>query len=473
MKIDDRIRELILERKNRAIIANSESSRKEFQFLFNFCFQNLDNGAKEIDNNLEKLTQEEVTILNDMLQSVLNLCREEWIGDSNPVEIIDNPKFRKHCSLCDQPNNKWVFNIVNKFSRRKMNVGSTCIDHFPSITLKVGKTRSQLEREAEKKSRLQKITVQIPGIEREVINWNAQLDDFDILIPLKLEEPYVVLGEELKKLFDGFLDGKRDTSVIERIKEILNQRAMMIQEMIKYCDEYRNKKFVATREIVNWLKRRDQISVIEKLKETGYVTVDTAPNIHEKGFIETFISDINNICNQQSLSISILGTDVDHKNFIVEYIINRNSIKLTCPLKNFLTYFSWIVFDGKQVARLDQHNIFKVCNITDKTSLEIVVSELKTLFKGTKYSISVNQTSEFHSNEIDIINKKSDKVYVLNLNNFINEYKTMAFGIKEMNKKDLINDVKDFISKSNHKVYTRKELRELRSAGREFNKREK
>lgn len=470
INIHDYIRELVLERKNRALIANSESSRKEFQFLFNFCFQNLDNDAKEIDIILDNLNQEEVIIMNDMLQSVLNLCREEWVGGSNPVEIINDPNLRKRCSLCNAPNNKWVFNIINKISGRKMNVGSTCIDHFPSITLKVGKSKTQIMREVEKQVRLQDITLKIPGIERAVQSWNVVLDDFDIIIPSNIEKTYVHLGENLKQLFDEYLEGKNEISIIDQIKEIMQQKELMLQKMTIYCDESRDKKYIATREIVNWLKRNDQYSVIEKLKETGFVTENTAPNIKEKHFIENIIWDINEYCEENKLDLKILGVDVDNNKFVIQSI---NRIILECSIGKFLTYFSWVVFNAESGIRFNLVNVFKACSIMEKPSQDIIINEIQKLLKGTNYSVSVNDSSDIHSNDIYIADRKINKVHVLNINKFINEYKVLAFGIKRITTKELVADIEDFISKTEHKTYTREELRELRKAGREFNKREK
>lgn len=474
-KINDHIRDLILERKNRVIIANSVSSKKDFDYLYNFCIKNIEKDANEIDEVLRALAEEEVLLLNDMFQSVLNLCRSEWAGDVNPVEIIENHKLRKRCSLCNQPNNRFVFNIINKISGKKMNVGSTCIEQFPSIVLKDGKTRTQLEKEAEKRVRLQRITLKIPGIERTVLEWNNRLEEFNLLIPIELDKPYISLGEELKRIYEEYLKGKKDLSVIEKINDILKEKDSLIHKMNEYCNQNQGVKYVATRGIVNWLKTRRQNSVIEKLKETGFVSEDTASKIHEKNFIENCIQDINCYCDEKSIDINILGVDTDYKNFIIKPLRN-NDLKLECSFEKFLLYFGKIIFKGKSEIHLNLVNVFKVSKVMDRKSLEIIILELNKTFRNTPFSISIYNSFDYDyysSNEIDIFNKKTGKVYVLKLNKFINEYKTYTFRIKNITSKDIISDLEDYIDYSEHKVYTRKELRELRKSGREFNKREK
>lgn len=475
VEINNHIRDLILERKNRALIANSESSRKDFQFLYKFCSDSLDKDAKQIDDIIGKFSQKEIIILNDMFQGILNLCRDEWIGDINPVEKIDNPEHRKHCSLCNQPNNKWVYNIVNKISGKKMNVGSTCIDQFPNITLKVGKTKSQLIKEAKKKVRLQKIILKIPGLERTILEWKNILDNFDILIPLELETPYIKMGEELTELFEDYLVEKKDISIIEEIEDILRQREIMVQQMEKYTDTNIDKKYVATREIVNWLKRKKQFDVIDKLKETGFVTEETASHIQEKHFIEKFTLDINSFSEAQSLNIKIIKTD-DENNFIIEPLI-KFDFKMICSIEKFLEYFSGIVFRGESKIQFNLLNIFKACDVTDKQSIRLIISELKYLTRSRKYSISVYTYSDddyYNSSEVDIVDIETGKVHVFPLKRFIEEYKIYAFEVKKITSSKFMEDLDHFIANINHKTSPSvRKLRESRSAGREFNRRER
>jgi len=63
-------RDLLLDRKNRALLVYSESCKKTLPDIYNFAKKHLDADANVIDVSLSSLTTKEIIIFNDMLQGV-------------------------------------------------------------------------------------------------------------------------------------------------------------------------------------------------------------------------------------------------------------------------------------------------------------------------------------------------------------------------------------------------------------------
>jgi hypothetical protein len=462
-------RELFINRKNRVILARSESSIR-FPFLRKLAEKNIETDANQLGILLNNFQDEELTIINDMLPGVLTLCKNEWKGDLNPVEIIIEQDKRKNCSLCGQPNNKWVFNIKNSLNGIKMNVGSTCIDEFGGITLKEGKTRKQLEREAERKERLQQLTINFPGIEKQIDNWDALLDDFDVLIPFELEGDYLALGSKLKELYEGYLNSKENTAPNEEIRNINLEKEKLLLAMEEYTKENSEDRYIATRSIVKWLKRKKELQIIEELKKTGYVSFETAPRIHESEFLNKVIEDLN--FHFDDLAVEILKVDHETNDKFIIKPDKYSNIYLTCPSKNFLTHFGWVVFGENSNIKLSISNIFRVCKLFNRESYETVVENLRTGFRDSGFSLSLYISDDydyFMLDEIDVIDLSQDKVFVISLKKFTEEFKFRAFNKSSISNSE-IKDYLSYLDKEEYKVYTIKELREKRDIGRSIDK---
>jgi hypothetical protein len=467
--LSDICRDLLLDRKNRALLLYSESCKKNLPIIYNFVCKHLDSSADKIDQAIKSFSTEEIIIFNDMLQGVISLCKDEWIGDHRPVEIINDESQRKRCSLCDQPNNKWVYNIKNKVNGSKMNVGSTCIGEFPTIELMKGKTRTQLEKEAEKLSRMESLALKFPGIEKMLEQWESNVYSFEILIPNKLEQPYLEIGKKIGELKDKYLNKKVDEEVFCEIEGLLLECKKYLEDMEEYVEEYKKERYVATNKIVSWLKLKGDLQTLETLKETGFITYITAPKIHERSFLEKVAEDMNNYFADLGLEL----TDLDYyqNGFVIKPFVDK-SFRLICPFGNFLSYFSWILFGEKQTAAINIKNIFKVSDIYDKSSVELAMNELKKVLKQSRslFSVRIDKYTDYYEeNIIDIYDKRKDIVWVVNLKKFLREFKSVAFGIVEVDDDDL-NYYLTSLSKSEYKCYTINELRELREAGREMDK---
>lgn len=463
IQVDNIAREILKNRKNRSILAYSETS-KEYNFLYKLVNDYIDSPAEKIDEVLNDLPEEEIIIINDMLSGILNLCREEWKGDEsylNPIEIIIDEDKRIPCSLCDYPKTKEVYYIKNKISKRKMNVGSTCIEEFANISLAEGKTKKQLKQEAEKNSQLKILILEFPGIEKKIETWFDDLNKFDILIPYEFERPYTDLGTRLKNIYNDFIDKKVEKEVFTEIADILMKRDELKGDMLQYSNDNLTKEFVASREIVSWLERNKDVETIEALKETGFVSYATAPKIHEENFLNLIIDKMNLLL--LDIGASIHGKDEEAKSFIIKPRIYEN-LTLICNYNKFISYFCHGLFEEKGHATLNLANLLRVSSIYDRDTLQAIIWELTSKMYNFDINIRTNDYGGFYDyigqNELDLYDKRDKKVLIAPLKEFVEEFKSLAFGIGD------INEVRRFVDymSNEKKKYTFAQLEDIRTS---------
>lgn len=454
-------RELFLDKKNRSILCFSEHSKINFRFLYEFAKRTKDKDAQEVDEMLKTLNSDEAIIFNDMLPNILHLCKEEWTGDFKPVEIINDERKRKNCSLCGTKNNKWVFNIKNKLNNTKMNVGSTCITEFSSIDLKQGYTKSKLMKEALKQDKLRKLTIEIPNVERMIKKWNTEPEKFPVLIPNSLVDEYEILGEKTALVYEKCLDGKiKFDKALIVIKSSITQQEEMLSTMNDYSNNYSSERYIVTRAIVNYLLRENDVTTIEKLKITGFVAHETAENIKEPVFLEKFRSDMNVFLNEMGIEIS--GLDQSNETFELS-IHSEAKFKMFCTYSKFIRYFGSIVFGERDQIKLNKSNIFLVCDVFDIDSYSILLSRLNEK-AGKGYNLHAYENKDLNLLQLDQLDIReqngSGKVYVVSLKKFMKEFKKYAF-IED--KAAIAKEINEFISKEEKiRTTTIKKLNELR-----------
>ncbi|WP_324656760.1 hypothetical protein [Bacillus cereus] len=451
-------RDLFVNRNNRALLIYSQHPKEKFQILFKLAKIHLNSNAREIDKVFETLQRKEILLLNEMLGNVINICRNEWIGDVDPYAIIENEKERKTCSLCKQKNNKLVFHIKNKFNGRRINVGSSCINDFSSLEYPSGVSKKEVMRSANQKYRLQNLIFMFPGIEGIVGNWEKELEMYEILFPHKIEQEYLETGKKLKNLYNNYINGKVNKIDAGTIKKYLTDRKEFLAKMSKYEELNKNQDFVVTRKMVNWLQRRRDFKTIEILKIKGYITKESAYKVLEPNFIESFIPKFNR--HFQKNNMQIVSYNKEYSYFKIKPFYNLNFyLKISCY--KLIRTFSSLLFDNKPNIAPSLKNIFQTAELFSEVEQEIVINELnriksnvtmKLLHFGYAYD-------HFEYNELDLFDKRINKFIVVKMNKFLEEFKGVAFGLMHPEE---IEKYVDYELSGNSKAYTHEELWAIR-----------
>lgn len=457
LEVNELSRSYLIDRKSRVIFIRSEASKKE-PFLYEFILKNVYLSAQEIDEQLQNLSEEQIIIINDLLPSILKMCKDEWKGDEVPAKIILKEEDRINCSLCNAKNRD-IFFIVNKLNGNKLNVGSTCIQEFSTITLQEGKSRSALLREAMKVALLRKLTLEFPGIQKEVEDWNNKLNYYEILIPKSLEEEYLSLGEKFRQLFDEYLSNN-ETSY-ENFEEIFKKKNKILGIINEYVQNNKDEKWVVNKIIVDWLRRNNKHNVIEKLKETGYITSKIAEEIEEVSFLEYVRLELNKHLDSMGLEIIKVDT-TNNTNFII--CSKKNGIKLECRTNKFISYFGSVVFNDENNL-FKPINIFKVSNLQKESDIQQVLNQVNGVLISAKANYRIydgfSHYNYFEKNELDILDNTIMKIRVIELREFINCVKHLIFDFQlhERLISEIDKHMEDYAQK---KKYTVQELKSIR-----------
>jgi len=390
---------------------------------------------------------------------IIKQCREEWKKNKDveiPVEdLLDD---RRPCGLCGTPN-RFIFYIENRLNGNTLNVGSECVKEFLDIDrLCEGLSVDQLKREAAKIRRRKIINGAFPGIDRLISAWEEEVNKFRVVIPHHLSSDYLQDGNTLSNIYEQYLNEHMGEEAFPAIEALLQKRENYLSTMAVYEREVIDKPFVATKEIADWLNRRNDHETLECIKQNGYVTKYTISKIWERNFIVKITPLLERLLDP--LSIVIQKTDFDIHSFVLKE--NKSDLCLYISFKTFFEYFGGLLFDEKPVAPLILQNIVRLSEIKEPDQIEKAIKNIQSVIRRSKVGISLYGNS-ISNNEIDLIDRRSNLVVVDKLNDFMKNFKAMAFNLP----RPTIEELEAYVRELPGKRYTRDELRDARRAARE------
>jgi len=444
-----------LKLKERNLLLYSEST-KEFPWLHELLQKN----KKLAPQNIPIKYQNEY---KNIIRPLLKQAGEEWKGNDellNPVEDLGDKRIK--CSLCNTPN-RMIHYIKNKINGTKLNVGGDCIKQFVEFEgLQFGKSRSQLISEAKKIRRIAEINDKCNDIGNILEAWDRKIDNYEVMIPNFIREPYLALGEKIKEKYNGYLDLKYKENVIDEIVQLFNQYSRHYIKMIEnYENEHKSKTFVVTRAIVRWLERENEYQLISELRKTGYLDENTIGKIYETNFIRSMQANIVDLL--ESLPLLVERFDYEDSQIIINLDMYNGSIWLACPFSKFMRVFGCLLISNGSLVKLTLSNLVKVSTFFGNSSVEFLVDFIASEFRKNNSEIYFSLHEEsFSRNEVDIINIKKNEVLTYSLSKFVEMYKVCV--IERMNPDEISRDEIHWI-KEEGKRYTIQELSEIRGIG--------
>ncbi|NLD46478.1 MAG: hypothetical protein GX660_04665 [Clostridiaceae bacterium] len=170
----------LLIQKRRRLLEHSEIV-KEYPILMRI----LENDIEINDDNIHLFDKPTQDFCKNILPDVYKTALLEWKGEKYPREDLKDK--RTTCRICNNPNNRWVFYIVNKFNGYEMNIGSDCIENF-NISEHEGRTSKQMIELAKEIKRKEILNERYEGIEKTIKNWNDVFGNYEIELRSDLED---------------------------------------------------------------------------------------------------------------------------------------------------------------------------------------------------------------------------------------------------------------------------------------------
>jgi hypothetical protein len=423
---------------------------------------------KELINNtpnmkksqLDTLQHEMQVFFDNMFPKILKQAAEEWSGDSHhPIDILDDDNIIR-CQLCNHKI-KYVCYIVNKLNGNRLEVGRECVKHFGLFS---DIPIEELFKEMARIKKIEEFNLLIPGIEKVISTWDGKLDSYPILIPKRMKSPYLALGRRANELFQEFVgkheiteDSKKE--IICQIDEILKKREALLSNIEKYVAEEKYQKYVPTREIVNWLKRKgsnDANTALDWLEEDGMVTWRTIFRIEEPSFMKSVIKDLNEHLTKIGLRVEKVDINVNAYTLVSS---KRPKIKLFCKHRKLMLDYGGLLF-GKDIdKKLTLGNVVQMSTIyREESTIDAFIDTISALINKSDIEFKENF---YDFGEVIVYEKKANKyIFVKHLFSFIDKFKGLPFEVGNETVEDLVK----YVTMPHNTRYNSTDIKEIRKA---------
>ena len=350
---------------------------------------------------------------------------EEWKSTSNePIQL--NSKLV--CELCGNPNCKCLFEIINTITKVRLNVGSSCINKFKSIskTFKGYKDINQLMRK--RKAEFNKLNRE--SILKEVVGDKSdnyqkwQRATFDYVLPYEKEDNRNKLISNFISLYNNFINNKFTGSDTDLFKT-MNRLKVQIEDIDLSINNKQKKysiyKFYCPYYIEKWIEKtyEDNTAIILKIKNNnGILDKDTIKYIYNETYLNNFTETINELLINTPLKISnIVNNEVHFK-------IKGYSSDVYILSRIFMEMFGERII--KKAPTISYKEILSV--LKANANSESTLSEIIEMFNDAMIKLNYKIITKEIKYSDDIIQDKNflictnRKEYASKLNNFENTF---------------------------------------------------
>lgn len=366
--------------KNSQVI-ESDPSYKWFRDLLN----EYDDITTDVVNGL---SNEQQNFFDNMLPKIIQQAISEWKTTSNNI-VVDTGEVsgERRCSICNAKL-RYIVYLQNSLNGKELGIGTTCAKHFGFNN---GKSFRKLKEEARRISQLNILNEEFPGIANTIDNWNKKIDEFEVIIPLKYEEPYFKLYRKLKSIYDDFLNKKIDESCFKKIEYILNKKDDFLEAMKNYSDQNADNIYVPKKSVGKWLRKNNKDRVLETLKKEERLGIGTIHRIAEPSFVEDMIPEINNkIFNPVNAEIIYSkGSKYIYK------FKSYSNVKLNVPYQEIVLDYCYFLFDRPPVIEINKKSFLEKSNIADINSYESILDYLSKKLKSRIYYYDLEYNDMF------------------------------------------------------------------------------
>lgn len=415
--------------------------------------------------NKSDLSHEQLQIINEIRSELLNNSSDEWVISKGPDGKLildmgeDTGKWHK-CQLCGTKN-RYIHYIKNKYSDDTINIGSDCIEEFGDLGKVANKNKRSLVSAQLKNRRLVGLLGKIPNAKSRIEIWNVFLKSLEIILPMKLEEPYIKLGEKAEKLFKRILSKNKNEQEIEQLKKVFIKQDKYKEQILKHVDLNKDKSFIFSRKIDDWLminraKEHAEIKEMIQKEFNGCIHFEIANKINEPGFLKVLANEYSKNINSDEMRMR----QTTSNGFVVSVAPFLN-VNLDITNRIFSKEYGSIAY-GKTNSFDNEILISNAeCHSSkDKASLIEEYSEILSFINMNIVNV------DWKSNRIDIKDLNIKKVYREDLERFIEKNKLLLYLNKREELKKVILKNSNSFTENNYKNLIKRE-KDIKASYRE------
>ncbi|WP_096201907.1 hypothetical protein [Bacillus sp. FJAT-45350] len=408
-----------LNKRERVLLLNSEVFKDE---LYK-DYRELLTKNKRITNGLiDSLPTEQQIFFRTAVKSVIKEAIKEWQADKQKVvedKGLGNTDIK--CSLCGT-GNRYIFYIKNRVNGKRLNVGSDCIEDFVKEGFQLPESVAELKRNATKVHRRIKLNYLIPNVHDKIVKWDKFIEEQDIYIPREITKSYNQLKVDTTNLYNQYIDNKIKIDCAEEICNNFKRKEELEIKLRSYVKRHKDKPFIATRDIINHLKRtRNSVALRMIEDDNGNITSKSAPRITENNFVEFIMPLLNKALEKKRTIIKGMDFDTNKLVFTVEPL---HRVKLSIGYQQFMQEVGMVIFGEEPIEQLNRNYLLTESKVNDSVSYEILTDRLKQKLRKKEVKIVFTSHSE---SELIIYYRKTDSYYLYDLRDFVDQNKILAY----------------------------------------------
>lgn len=199
----------------------------------------------QVSSNSQTLDEKTKRFGEYNFSKILSKAKEEWFLNTNETQYYIKSKI--DCQFCGYKNIKNVCVIENRYTDKKITVGTECLK---KTGLSRGINVNKILVESKKEKRLKHIESIFPGIKKEIQKWDSFLEARGISNREKVAQQYIELGIKAKKTMEAYINS--NTSELKAKELLVDMGEIMRKGEIekRKMSELKNSNFDLTDERV-------------------------------------------------------------------------------------------------------------------------------------------------------------------------------------------------------------------------------
>src|SRR5690606_24467769 len=131
------------------------------------------------------------------------------------------------------------------------------------------------------------------GIEREINEWELFIDKQPILVKKDVKEKYLELKKQVEEKLNSYIDPntseKQQRKLIKEIGQLRKNKRKEMQKIKDYVREYKDNPLAPSKQLIQRLKSKGLIKVIDMLEEDGIIRHRTLFRIKDEEFSKSLV----------------------------------------------------------------------------------------------------------------------------------------------------------------------------------------
>lgn len=425
---------------------------------------------------------------NELLQLIINnknlwldMSRAEWKLRKIQPKITnksDDKKTWKKCSLC-KTINKHEYYIVNKLSKRTINIGGECVKKF--LGDEIGSISKHILKNPKAAALYEDLQIEYPIIKDILFNDSTYLAQSKYILPLVLSDSFISIRKRLVKILNNYLSGKSKQLDQNKFKEHLFNYSEVKNQIMNFNDKSSKEIWSCSIDLKRDIERiqPDSASQIVELieKHNGLISFSIAPKIQVESFLNTFMAVFNVLHFPE---IKIKDFSIGKITFTFNDLRNEYNFSINSSI--FIGFFSKQVFSIRDVKVSEfTRKFYDQFTPSDSLTFKLLeqLSEIhleeqfgfkemeinyKLIFKSDietdyKYTDRTERIEKITNNLLIYQKQSSDKVYVFDRSDLSTT--GMALKFNSVKKDDILDGLLSrvtILTQSNFYQYLRKNV---------------